>query len=75
MFCAAEFGQSAFSSKSNNPMTMQDYLQTTFGFVRWRRILLETEVVFFMQFFGIFKQMILQNMLDAIVLVDLDTFF
>jgi hypothetical protein len=43
--------------------------------VGWRRILLETKPIFFMQVFGMFEQMMLQNMLDEIILVDFDTNF
>jgi hypothetical protein len=46
-----------------------------FGVLGWHRIVLETKVVFSMQVFGIVEQMILQNMLDAIILVDFGTHF
>jgi hypothetical protein len=39
----------------------------------WDGAELETKEVFFMHVFGMFEQMILQNMLDEIILVDLDT--
>jgi hypothetical protein len=44
-------------------------LQTISGcFEEWRKILLETKKVFLIQVFGLFEQMILQNILDVISL-------
>jgi hypothetical protein len=66
----------AVSSRPISIKTIQNNpLLSAFGFVGRRRILLETKVVFSVQVIGMFKQIILQNILNVMTMVDFDTPF
>jgi hypothetical protein len=63
------------ASQLHGEKNQANCLPTSLGFVRRHRSLLETKIAFSMQVFGIFEQMIVQNMLDLIILVDFSTRF